>query len=159
MDEPLPRTDLEWKNYFKEQLDDPGADFVADTTAMLVAIREANAEEKIRLAPKFGGFLRRLRSAARIDLTKGILQQLELTSTQHVAFMVMKRLFKTGADVAVLNRHFALTGRDASEKHTAAASLALDNASDEVKRYAELYNWYNAELTRRVKALKNQIGR
>lgn len=159
MDAPLPRTDLEWKNYFKEKLDDPVTDFVATTTSMLIAIREASAKDKVRLAPKFGGFLRRLRCAARIDLTKGILQQLEITSTQHVASLVMKRLFKTAADIAVLNRHFALAGRDATEKYTAAAAFALDNAPGEVTRYADLYNWYDAELKRRVDQLKDEIRR
>lgn len=132
---------------------------MAATTAMLVAIRDASAEDKTRLAPKFGGFLRRLRCTARVDLTKGILQQLGITSTQHVASMVMKRLFKTAADIAVLNQHFALAGRDATEKHTAAASLALDNAPDVVQRYAELYSWYNDELKRRVDHLKSELGR
>jgi hypothetical protein len=157
MNRPLPQTDLEWKNYFREQLDDPGTDFVAVTTTMLIAIRDASTENKPRLAPKFGGFLRRLRCSARVDLTKGILEQLKITSTQHVASMVMKRIFKTAADIAVLNRHFALAGRDATEKHTAAALLALDDAPGVVKRYADLYDWYNDELKRRVDQLKTEL--
>lgn len=68
--------------------------------------------------------------------------------------MAMKRAFGAGASTDALDHHFALPGRDASEKQVDAARLALTNNPGEVARHAKLYLWYCDELKRRVARLK-----
>lgn len=85
------------------------------------------------------------------------MSSLGITTTQHVAFEVMKQLFGASASTDMLDKLFADSDRDASEKHMAAARAALDSAPGMIERYSGLYEWYCAELKHRVAKIRAAV--
>lgn len=131
-------------------------EFVKAVNAHLTAIREAeNKREWAREAGRFGGFLRSMRSLARVELVEALIKELAIEPTQHVAFMLMKRAFGQAAETATLD-HFATPGRDASEKHMDAARAAATKRSEVVEHYGALYAWYLKRLDLVIATLKGR---
>ena len=144
----------EWKEYFRREMHDTECKFESTVQAMLQGIREAEPKDRPALAASFGGFVRSHQSGARLVLAKAMMEQLHITTTQHVACMVMKTVFGTAASTNTLDACFAKSGRTANEKHVETARQALHQHPDQVKRYAGLYRWYCGALNRRIKVIK-----
>lgn len=83
-----------------------------------------------------------------------MIEQLHITTTQHVACMVMKTVFGTAVITKILDACFAKSGRTVNEKHMEAARQALHQHPDQVRRYAGLYRWYCGALNRRIETIK-----
>jgi hypothetical protein len=126
----------------------------------IAEISEAAEADDIKAFPRavayWGGFLRRERMGARITLAGELMAQLQIVPTLHVAKWVMRQTFGQAASNAVLDRVFAIPGRDATEKHMDAARSTLHQHQWQVARYRGLYRWYIAALRRTARQVKAQ---
>jgi hypothetical protein len=133
--------------------------FKAFVRDQLAAIHNATTtQEKARFAGRFGGYLRSLRSAARLELAEALMRELAIARTQHVAYMLMKQAFGEAAETATLDR-FAKPGRDASEKHMEEARVAAAAQPRVLARYAGMYHWYVERLALHIARLKGSRTR
>jgi hypothetical protein len=147
----------EWMTKCEQCFADPV--FQAFVRDQLAAIHNATTmQEKGRFAGRFGGYLRSLRSAARLELAEALMRELAIEPTQHVAYMLMKQAFRRAAETATLDR-FAKSGRDASEKHMEEARVAAAARPRVIARYASMYQWYVDRLDLHIAKLKGSRGR
>lgn len=149
--------DRDWKERFRAWLYHPAYQFEPVVRSMLLDIREAEQKDRPALAASYGGFIRSHQGGARIILAKAMMEQLHITTTQHVAFFVMKEVFKSAASTEALNASFAKSGRTANERHMTAARKVVHARQDQVGRYAGLYRWYCRLLDRRLASIKSSL--
>ncbi|WP_371765582.1 hypothetical protein [Massilia sp.] len=147
----------EWIDKCERWLTNPQFEtFVLD---QLKTIRTApTASDRARYAGSFGGFLRSARSSARLELAEAMMKELAVETTQHVAFMLMKKAFGQAAKTATLDR-FAKSGRDASEKHMSEACAAAADKEHLVERYGGMYAWYIKRLALQIARIKRKDSR
>lgn len=150
--------DHEWKQYFRRGFEDRGL-FTATVVGMLRDIRGASPKDRPACSASFGGFVRNCRTHIRIVLARAVIEQLGITPTQHVASFVMKWLFGVAASTTTLDWFFADPGRNASVKHMKQARVLLGARGDQVSRYQGLYQWYCAELQRRIGRIRGRQKR
>lgn len=134
-------------------------EFAKAVEAHLAAIRDApTIRDRAREAGRFGGFMRAMRSAARLELAKAMIRELEVEPTQHVASMLMLRAFEQAAETATLD-YFAKPGRDASKKYMDAARTAAAQQPGVIARYGHMYDWYIDRLDLVIARLKGKKAR
>lgn len=134
-------------------LRDDGADGFAALVAGLHAAMDApgldpRAQLGARVAKRHALALQL--SYRRVELTKGLLAELDVESTQHVARRLMHAAFGCAVSTAWLDDAFAQPGRRATAKYVAAAEQAAAARPQVVARYAALYAWYQRAQRRAV---------
>lgn len=148
--------DRDWKRRFLADLDD--INFQQAMRFHLQEIREAeDLPERQSAAGAYGGFRRNTRSRVRCDLARAMMEQLHITPTLHVAKFVMRQAFGMAASNEELDRRFAKTGRDATEKFMDEARKILASRPDQVARYGGLYEWFCRAEKRTARQIQQRM--
>jgi hypothetical protein len=148
----MPVRDREWIKRFRAELEDD--DFRRLVLSHLDRIRSAAPKDRPAEAASFGGLLRSLRCRCRINLAQSLIGELKITPTLHVAKYVMRQAFGEAAANTSLQRNFAQSGRDATEKYMNAARRTVVAHPALIEQHSRLYEFYCNALKRAVKKLK-----
>jgi hypothetical protein len=133
--------DKEWKRLFLGALED-----IEHQQAVRFHLRQIREAEELparqSAAGAYSGFRRSTRAWARSRLATAMMEELHITPTLHVAKFVMRRTFGMAVANDVLNHHFAMHGRDSTEKFMENARKILAAHLGQVARYGALYAWF-----------------
>lgn len=98
--------------------------------------------ERVRNKRRMTRYLALKEGEARLKLAAKLIEELGVTSTQHVGAYVMRKCFAIAARTATLDDRFAQRGRRATVKYMDEARAKVDRADAQVERYRSVYDWY-----------------
>lgn len=149
-------TNKQWLRRFIHRLRDP--EFTGNVEWHMRAIRAAAAAGDVSTrqscAAHYRAFLAADRGEVRATLTRAIIDELGIVTTQHVGAYIMRTCFRMGMGCDLLDHYFAVPGRDASVKYMRPARRALASRPDLALRYAALYRWYCKAQAKQAQRLK-----
>lgn len=122
--------------------------------SMINLLKTADYAQRMKIAGKISGIMRRCKSHARAHLTAHLIEALSITPTQTVAKNTMVEVFGTAISIGDLCELFAKEGRDATVKMANEARQKLAENPEAVRECGEIYEAAIKKLKDRIEGLK-----